>query len=281
MPWIPELASAAELARRYKATRVPFYEGIMQASPQDLLGSWAGEPRLDDPRLGRVDGREGFEEWARSTQQWLAEHGAQLRAVDLIKTPEGSIEEVTIDLTIDGERRELPVAVAVDKTADGDLTAIRIYHSMWPLIEDHRIREPMLDGDRELLGPGVVGDYQRALEAGDLKAILATYEDDAAMREAAGGDAHGGREKLRRIYELEFANGGGIGLERCQITDDGRACGLEYNFVRWGVTEVPRQAGLAVYVRGMTGKLALARIYDDVAPPAASEGYQHSDAGGG
>jgi hypothetical protein len=253
----------------------------MRASPQDLLGSWADEPRLDDPRLGRVVDREGFEEWVTSTQRWLLEHGAQLRPVDVIKTPERSVEEVGIDLTIEGKPRELPVAVAVDKTADGDLTAIRIYHSMWPLTEDHRVREPMLDGDRDLLGPDVVGDYQRALEAGDLKAILATYEDDAVMREAGGAHAYGGREHLRRIYELEFANGGGIGLERCQITDDGRACGLEYNFVRWGVTEVPRQAGLAVYVRGRTGKLALARIYDDVARPAASDSSQHSDARGG
>ena len=36
--------------------------------------------------------------------------------------------------------------------------------------------------------------------------------------------------------------------------------------VRWGRTELPPQAGLAVYVRG---KLAAARIYEDTAPPLA------------
>ena len=59
----------------------------------------------------------------------------------------------------------------------------------------------------------------------------------------------------------------GIGLERCAVTDDGRACALEYNVVAWGRTELGRQAGLAVYVRGDSGKLAAARVYDDSDPP--------------
>ena len=65
-----------------------------------------------------------------------------------------------------------------------------------------------------------------------------------------------------------FANGGGIGLEHCAVTDDEHACALEYNVVRWGRTELPPQAGVAVYVRAEgRGKLAVARIYDDVDPP--------------
>ena len=37
--------------------------------------------------------------------------------------------------------------------------------------------------------------------------------------------------------------------------------------MRWGKTELPPQAGVAVYVRGQSGKLAAARIYDDADPP--------------
>jgi len=43
-----------------------------------------------------------------------------------------------------------------------------------------------------------------------------------------------------------------------------------YNVVRWGKTELPPQAGVAVYVRGQSGMLAAARIYDDVNPPLGS-----------
>ena len=35
----------------------------------------------------------------------------------------------------------------------------------------------------------------------------------------------------------------------------------------WGRTELPPAAGVAVYVRGESGKLAAARVYDDVDPP--------------
>jgi len=49
--------------------------------------------------------------------------------------------------------------------------------------------------------------------------------------------------------------------------DDGRACALEYNVIRWGRSKLSPEAGLAVYVRGSSGKLASARIYDDAEPP--------------
>src|SRR4029450_5822199 len=55
--------------------------------------------------------------------------------------------------------------------------------------------------------------------------------------------------------------------DHCSQLDDGRACLLEYNVVSWGRTKLPPQAGVAVYVRGESGKLAAARIYDDVDPP--------------
>lgn len=76
---------------------------------------------------------------------------------------------------------------------------------------------------------------------------------------------------MAALYELFFSGGGGISLEHCALTDDGRSCALEYNVVRWGRTEMAPQAGLAVYVRGATGKLASARIYDDADPPLWSE----------
>ena len=48
-------------------------------------------------------------------------------------------------------------------------------------------------------------------------------------------------------------------------------CAIEYNGVGWGTTEIPPQAGVAVYERGGSGLLAAARIYDDVQPPSVSD----------
>jgi hypothetical protein len=89
-----------------------------------------------------------------------------------------------------------------------------------------------------------VASYQRALAAGDVDAIVAAFEPDGYAREPAGGQyIYRGADGLRASYELLFSNGGGIPLEHCALIDDGRACPLEYNVVRWGKTQLPPQAG--------------------------------------
>ena len=75
------------------------------------------------------------------------------------------------------------------------------------------------------------------------------------------------RTALGAFYGRLFSHGGGIPLETCALVDDGRGCALEYNVVRWGTTRLPPQAGVAVFVRGQSGRLASVRAYDDAVPP--------------
>jgi hypothetical protein len=171
-------------------------------------------------------------------------------------------------LHLDGGRIALPLALAADRDDDERILEVRIYFSTWPLTGRHLNRPPLLQPDPALDEPDVVGEYQRALAAGDADAVLAAFEPDGYMREPAGDPhVHRGTDALRALYELFFSNGGGIPLEHCAVTDDGRACALEYNVVAWGRTELPPEAGLAVYVRGDSGRLAAARVYDDSDPP--------------
>ena len=121
---------------------------------------------------------------------------------------------------------------------------MRLYFSSWPLTGRHANRPPLLQPDPDLDGPDVVGEYQRALANGDVEAILAAFEPDGYMREPAGDPyVHRGTDELRALYELFFSNGGGIPLEHCTVTDDGRACALEYNVVAWGRTALPPRGG--------------------------------------
>ena len=118
------------------------------------------------------------------------------------------------------------------------------------------------------------GETEALVGSSDAEAAVATFEPNAYVREPSGSAyVHRGQDELRALYERFFSNGGGIELEHCSVTDDGRACALEYNVVRWGRTELSRlETGLAVYVRGGTGKLASARMYDDADPPVPLEG---------
>ena len=274
MSWYPELFSASILERirsqadARAAAPVPYFDGITSGETDALVGSFAGEPELHHPVRGRVRGRRAFERFVTEINAWLTERNAAFSSVERIVTPRRTIEETVMTLDGDNGRVEVPVAVAADRDDDERISELRVYWSMWPLTSEHHHRAPLLEPDPGLRQPDVIGDYQRALAAGDAEAIVATLEPDAYVREPAGSAyVHRGRDELLALYQRFFSNGGGIRLEHCTITDDGRVCALEYNLLRWGRTELSPEAGLAVYVRGSSGRLASARIYDDIEPP--------------
>jgi SnoaL-like domain len=276
MPWVPELFSAPLLQqleekwRRDKVRYVPYFEGLMSGEIGALVGSFVGEPELHDPVRGRVKGARAFEEFMSATTAWLAGCHASIEDVERVITERRGFEEVVLHLDTRSGRVDLPVAVVADHDPDGRLHELRCYFSTWPLNGRHAHRAPLLQRDPRVREADVVGDYQRALAAGDADAVVRSFEPDGYAREPAGREyVHQGAGELRAFYEHLFSNGGGIALEHCATIDDGRACALEYNVVRWGATDVPPEAGVAVYVRGDGGMLAAARIYDDADPPLA------------
>ncbi len=258
MPWMPEVFAApiAEARREQGAASandtVPYYEGIMVNQPEALVRSFAGEPRLNDPRVGQVEGARELRAFVGGTANWLRERDAVVENVALTRTSTRTIEEVVLHLLSDqGARVELPVAVVSDRNPARTLKAIRVYHSMWPLTGRHTVRPPLLPEDPSLHAKGTPGDYQRALAEGELEGIVGTFEPGGYAREPSGGAyLHSGAEGLRELYMHPFANGGGVLLEHRTLTDDGVRCAIEYNCARWGVTDIPPQAGIAVYERG-------------------------------
>ncbi len=274
MPWVPETFAAPVLQRfleerrRDELASVPYFEGLLAGDLDALVESFAGEPELHHPVRGRVRGRPAFAAFVDWMTGWLRERDASVEDVQHVITERRGFEEVVLHLDGEAGRIALPVAVVADRAPDGRLEELRVYHSLWALTGRHATRPPLLQPDPQLRPTDVVAEYLRALAAGDVAAIVATFEPDGHAREPAGGAyVHRGPDGLRAFYELLFSNGGGIPLEHCSLLDDGRLCLLEYDVVRWGATELPPQAGVAVYVRGPSGRLAAARIYDDVDPP--------------
>ena len=275
MPWPRRFFQDAALARlraeeRTEARRVvPYFDGLLAGDVDALVMAFSDEPELHDPVRGRVKGEKAFRRFVTDTSASLRRGNATTEPVGLIVTGPRTIEEVLLRFDRDdGQRVELPMAIATDRESDGRLRELRIYFSTWPLSGGHAIRPPLLQPDPDVTESDVVGEYQRALAAGDIEAAVATFEPDGYVREPAGGEyVHRGTDGLRAMYTLFFSNGGGIPLEHCTSTDDGTACALEYNVVRWGTTPMPPEAGIAVYVRGPSGRISAARIYDDSDPP--------------
>jgi hypothetical protein len=277
MPWAPELFSfpaleaIKEKRRRTHLRSVPFFDGVMAGEMDALIGSFAGEPELHHPIRGRIKGRRAFEQFVTEIRAWLSERNVKVEDVSVILAPTRGVEEFVLHSDSDSGRMGLPVALAVDHDDNDRIGEMRFYFSTWPLNGRHAVRLPLLQPDPGARAPEIVGEYQRALGAGDVEAAVSAFEPDGYVREPAGAAyTHRGTEELRALYELFFSNGGGIVQQHCAVTDDERACAVEYNVVRWGETELQPEAGIAVYDRGQTGRLAAARIYDDADPPLAA-----------
>jgi SnoaL-like protein len=274
---MPELFSAPVLQRilderrRERIAAVPFFDGMRAGEVDALVESFAGVPEVHHPLRGRIKGVAAFERYVAETNAWFERSNVTVDDLHIIATPRRGIEEVIMHVDGDDGRIAMPMALAADRDENLRILELRVYFSSWPLTGRHHVRPPVLQPEPGLGEDGVVGEYQRALAAGDVEAVVATFEPDAFMREPSG-DAfvHRGTDELRALYARFFSNGGGVPLEHCAVTDDGQSCALEYNVVEWGRTPLPRQAGLAVYVRGASGKLAGARVYDDCDPPIAA-----------
>jgi hypothetical protein len=274
MPWAPELFSTPALQllleqqRQEELLAVGYFDGLLAGEPDALVGSFAGEPELHDPVRGRIRGVRPFRDFVAETSAWLGQRNVTFDAVEHVVLEGRGFEEVVLHVDGENGRIDLPFAIVADRRADGRIAELRLYYSGWALTGRHANRPPLLQSGPDVRESDVVAEYQRALAAGDADAIVEAFEPEGYAREPAGaGYVHRGPDGLRAFYELLFSNGGGIPLEHCNVVDDGRACALEYNVVRWGRTELPPQAGVAVYVRGPSGRLAAARIYDDVDPP--------------
>ena len=237
-----------------------------------ILAGFAGAPCLDDPLAGAVRDRAGLERLVAEKHAWLAEHQARLTEVRTTRAAGRSVHEALLALRLPAGETELPIAVVGVQAPEEKLEALRIYHSLWPLYGAHRVRPPLLPPDPTQHFTDVVAAYQRALDAGDIDAIVSAFEPDGYFREPAGGPwIYRGHAGLRAFMH-HLLSGGGIRLEHCTVTDDGVACALEFNAVQFGAQPLQPQAGVAVYERGRSGRLRAARIYDDVNVEALAGG---------
>jgi len=234
-------------------------DGDTPASMADL----SPDALICDPLAGFIPGPILYSFLA-ARHMWLSAREARVEAVRTVANPGRVVVEQVLHLVVGGKPIPLPIALVGD-LGDGDrLAQVRVYHSTYPLTGRHALRGPLLVPDEAIqLAPPVRG-YHDALGQGQIERILATFAEDAVVREPSGGPhVHVGPDGRRAFYAKILATGG-IELQHCTVTDDGAACALEYNCVRWGDRILPAQSGVAVYERATPAALRAARIYDDV-----------------
>ena len=104
MPWMPEVFTIpiAE-ARRAEGEAcandaIAYYEGILAGQPNALVRSLARQPRVNDPRVGRVEGAKELCAFVSGTADWLRERDGVVENVALTRTQTCTIEEVVLHL---------------------------------------------------------------------------------------------------------------------------------------------------------------------------------------
>src|SRR5262245_21023214 len=229
-----------------------------------IAAGFADTSSIDDPFAGAVRGGAALDPFVAERHAWLAARDAHVVPGRVTRAAGRTVVEAVLRLRHEGKNVDLPIAVVGEQAGGGKVRALRVYHSFWPLEGHHRIRPPLLPADPNAHVAGSVADYQRALAAGDVEAIVATFEPDGYFREPTGQPwVHRGQAELRK-FMTQILGAGGIGIEHATVTDDGVVCAIEFNAVRFGKQAMTPQAGIANYERGATGRLAAARIYDDV-----------------
>jgi hypothetical protein len=236
---------------------------------QGLLDLFGDVPRVNDPRLGWVEGAL-FAPFVQASHEGLSERHARVEHRATTTSAQGAVEECSLRLVRQGVEVRVPVAIAAP-SSNGTLDSVRVYHSMWPLMGAHGLRRPILSAIQGLRLPGIVAQYHDHLARGDVSGVVQQFEPDGSLREALGEESvHRGTTALRGFFDQRLSRGG-ISAEGCSVTDDGRSCALEYNITAWGSGRLPHQAGITIYERGITGLLAAVRIYDDVEPSVGPE----------
>jgi ketosteroid isomerase-like protein len=274
MPWFPEFANAAALAR--EQTRAAghadpvgqYLAALNEGDSRALEAVWPGEVVVYDPRAGEVRGHRHLRQFVRRNQAWLTSRHARIETTAATCAAGRAVVEMLAHLSGDGPDLAWPIAVVAEFPSDRSVV-FRTYCSQWPVDGRHHLRPPILNPDQAHPGD-IVGRYLAALAAGDIEAIVGTFAPDGYFREPIGPHyIHRGAAELRSFFTAQFS-AGGFALQPCAVTDDGVRCALEYNLVRWGSHDLPAQAGIAVYERGADGLLAAARVYDDVEAPVVA-----------
>lgn len=274
MAWLPEFGQVIYQLAQLKAVAGSASldaarAAILAGDPANLLEAFPAGIRIDDPRAGRIEDARGLGAYREASVAWLSERNAQARLIASTVGASRVIGEFEVDLTEGDRTFVLPLAVVVEPASTERSVWVRVYHSQWPLLGRHVLRPPLLPRDPSVRESDIVGEYQAALAAGDAERIVATFEPDGCFREPAGPQYRVcGTADLVEFLTRFFSAGGGIILEHCTVTEEGVRTALEFNAVRWGRVDLPPQAGIAVYERGASGRIAEARIYDDVEGPA-------------
>ena len=156
MPWLPDFASAVELARaqtRAAGQADPvgqYFAALNNGDTRALEDVWPGEVVIHDPRAGEVRGHKQLRHFVRSEPVLDGRAPRSYRGRGRHRAPT-VVPSWSCWLTWsdDGQDLAWPVAVVAESPDDRSVV-FRTYCSQWPVDGRRHVRPPILEpGDRQ------------------------------------------------------------------------------------------------------------------------------------
>ena len=195
---------------------MPYFDGLMAGEPGALVESFAGEPEVHDPVRGRIKGARAFEAFVAETNDWLAQRNVSVEDVEHVVTDRAASRRSSSTSTARADESICPSRSSPTASPTDGSSELRIYYSGWQLTGRHANRPPLLQPDPELRESDVVAEYQRALAAGDVEAIVAAFEPDGYARSPpAASTSTGAPTACAPSTSSCSRTSGGIPLEHC------------------------------------------------------------------
>jgi len=256
------LAQADALVAAARSPAHGYFRALLAGDAAGIRALFAGEPALDDPLSGRVDGG-GLDAHLAAAKTLFAGGTAHYAPEGLVETPERVVSHGQIVGQASGGPVVLPCACVWERAADGGFRELRAYWSPAAVKERRGERAPIVEPREDLPLPDVVAQHLRALAADDVTAVMATYDEKClAPIPLPWLDP---ADTVRRHYGAQVGSQGAVVLTPCTVTQTGAACAVEFVTTRWDGADIPPQAGLAVYdLRG--SRICQAHLFGDLAP---------------
>lgn len=242
-----------------------FIESIIKEDYQSILSQLTDDADLNLQTVGVSKGKADAEALLKKQNEYLKNEIQEIKVFRQFEDDQHVVVEYDILLT---NAFDLPLVAIFVKEGD-QYSAIRTYHSVYPITEGHIFRASIFTELIELTEPLEVVNYFEAITKGSTEKTMETlsFEDDVYFREPAGWRwNHKTRPGLKEHFDHFFGDGG-VPLKFHNYIFDkekGTFAG-EYTCDVWGSATFKPQAGISIYdINQETGKITGIRVYDNV-----------------
>ncbi len=252
-----------------------FLQAILNEDYDAVLGQLTADCVLDLQSVGTARGQAEAGALLRKQRDYLKDQVASPKVFRQFADAGCAVTEYDIALQ---NGYDLPLvlvsAKAPDYASSGHFSALRSYHSVYPITGGHEFRAALFTERIQLREPPAVVEYFRSIAVGSTEKTMATlsFADDVYFREPAGWRwKHSGKDGLRKHFDHFFADGG-VPLKFHSYVYDAETGVFagEYSCDEWGQAKFKAQAGISIYdIHPDTGKITGVRVYDNVDPAYA------------